>query len=59
MSVADFDQTQLWKQINDCLDRLCGKTVIEQLVEHGHDEIVAQVAASGLQAASALPASWL
>ena len=41
--MTDFDQTQLWKQINECLDRLCGKTVIEQLCDNGHNEILAQV----------------
>ena len=40
---TDSDQSQLWRQINDCLDGLCGKTVVEQLLEKGHNELLAQV----------------
>ena len=46
--MTDFDQMQLWKQINECLDRLCGKTVIEQLCDNGHNEILAQVPSTAL-----------
>lgn len=41
--LADSDPSQLWRQINECLDGLCGKTVVEQLLEKGHSELLAQV----------------
>ena len=56
MPTPDSDPTQLWRQINDCLDGLCGKTVVEQLLEKGHSELLAQVLhdlASGTNAAIA------
>ena len=42
--MPDPDPSQLWQQINECLDGLCGKkTVVEQLLEKGHSELLAQV----------------
>ena len=46
--LTDSDPSQLWRQINECLDGLCGKTVVEQLLEKGHSELLAQVGCSAL-----------